>query len=226
MRERGALPKNCIIGLIVLSAWVPTLNAQDVYSDTTNAVVQTTQVIQDVISQVAPGAPAYPDPVKVVWWAAAIPGYGQILNGKYWKLPIVYGGFLGCYYAINWNSNRYISYKNGYLDITDNDNTTNSYLDLIPEGRTIDSYGGVSAFTNLLKSGMDRSRYYRDLSVIISIAYYGLTIIDSFVDAHLADFDISPDLSMNLRPSVHFDQTAWHVKAPAYSFGVSGRIKF
>jgi len=58
-----------------------------------------------------------PDPLKVVWMGAIIPGFGQILNKKYWKLPIVYGGFLGCAYAVTWNSGRYQSYKNAYFDI-------------------------------------------------------------------------------------------------------------
>ncbi len=226
MREKCALPKFSFIGWILLCGWAVGLNAQTVVTEHADSVEQSLLVLQETISQSVAVAPVYPDPIKVVWWAAAIPGYGQILNGKYWKLPIVYGGFLGCYYAINWNSNRYVSYRNGYLDITDGDQSTNSFLDLIPEGRTLDSYGGVSAFTSLLKSGMDRSRYYRDLSVIISVAYYGLTIIDAFVDAHLADFDISPDLSLNVRPVIQLDQTAWHTKVPAYSVGVSGRIKF
>lgn len=167
-----------------------------------------------------------PEPSKVVWWAAAIPGYGQILNQKYWKLPIVYAGFLGCYYAINWNSGRYISYKNAYLDITDNDDTTDSYNDLIPAGRTIDSYGGKSGFTGLLKSGMDKSRYYRDLSVIVTVAYYGLTIIDAFVDAHLADFDISTDLSLQLRPMIHREHTTTFNSSSGYAYGLTGRVKF
>lgn len=167
-----------------------------------------------------------PQPVKVVWWAAAIPGYGQILNRKYWKLPIVYAGFMGCYFAINWNSNRYVSYKNGYLDITDADAATTSYLDLIPEGRTMESYGGQTAFTGLLKSGMEQSRYYRDLSVIISIAYYGLTIIDAFVDAHLADFDISPDLSLQLRPMINREHGTRYNVSSGYSYGLMGRVKF
>jgi len=167
-----------------------------------------------------------PEPTKVIWWAAAIPGYGQILNKKYWKLPIVYGGFVGCYYAITWNANRYNSYKNGYLDITDTNDATNSYLDLIPEGRTIESYGGRQAFTGLIKTGMDQSRYYRDLSVIISIAYYGLTIVDAFVDAHLADFDISPDLSMHLRPTVQRENQYSYTPFSGYSYGLAGRIKF
>jgi len=143
-----------------------------------------------------------PDPVRNIWLGAVIPGYGQIVNRKYWKLPIVYGGFLGCAFAIRWNANRYISYKNAYLDITDKDDNTNSFLDIIPEGFTLESYGGIQTFTNTLKTGMDKSRYNRDLTVIISIAYYGLTLVDAYVDAHLYDFDISSDLSMRIRPAL------------------------
>lgn len=167
-----------------------------------------------------------PDPIRAIWLGAVIPGYGQIVNRKYWKLPIVYGGFVGCAYAISWNSNRYNSYKNAYLDITDNDDNTNSFLDIIPPGYTIDSYGGTAAFTSRLKSGMDQSRYYRDLSIIISVAYYGLTLIDAFVDAHLYDFDISTDLSMKLRPAIIRDDFATNYQTGSVAYGLSGRIKF
>ena len=147
-----------------------------------------------------------PNPNRAIWLGAVIPGYGQILNRKYWKLPIVYGGFLGCFYAINWNSRQFITYKNAYLDITDSDDNTTSYLDIIPPGYTIESYGGVSSFTNMIKTGMDKSRYNRDLSIIISVAYYGLTLIDAFVDAHLYDFDISTDLSLKIKPTITHDK--------------------
>lgn len=168
-----------------------------------------------------------PDPVRAIWLGAVIPGYGQILNRKFWKLPIVYGGFLGCFYAVNWNSRQFVSYKNAYLDITDADDNTNSFLEIIPPGFTIDSYGGKSAFTNLLKSGMDKSRYNRDLSIIVSIAYYGLTLIDAFVDAHLYDFDISPDLSFKLRPSIINDRFSMtQMPKTSLSYGLTGSIKF
>ena len=168
-----------------------------------------------------------PDPVQAIWLGAVIPGYGQILNKKYWKLPIVYGGFLGCFFAVSWNSKQFVAYKNAYLDITDGDDRTNSFIEIIPPGFTIESYGGEAAFTNLLKSGMDRSRYNRDLSVIVSIAYYGLTLIDAFVDAHLYDFDISPDLSFNLRPSIINNKfTTNQLSKSSFSYGLTGSIKF
>lgn len=155
-----------------------------------------------------------PDPLKAVWMGAIIPGFGQILNKKYWKLPIVYGGFLGCAYAITWNSGRYQSYKNAYLDIlrytsdnsykaiVDKDHSAISFYQILPKGYTIENYGGIAGYTPILKNAQDGSRRYRDLSIIISIAYYALTIVDAYVDAQLYDFDISPDLSMHVQPAL------------------------
>ena len=167
-----------------------------------------------------------PDPVNTIWLGAVIPGYGQIVNRKFWKLPIVYGGFLGCAYAIGWNASRFVSYKNAYLDIKDNDPQTISYLEIIPPGYTIESYGGEDAFTDLLKTGMDKSRYNSDLSIIVSIAYYGLTLIDAYVDAHLYDFDISPDLSLKLRPTILNNQITTNQLPQSFAYGFSGSIKF
>lgn len=165
-----------------------------------------------------------PDPEQAIWLGAIIPGYGQILNRKYWKLPIVYAGFIGCYFAVTWNSNRFTRYRNAFLDITDNDASTQSYLKLIPEGLTMQNYGGERAFTGMLNTGMDRSRYYRDLSIIITVAYYGLTLIDAFVDAHLYDFDISTDLSLQVRP-VLLKQSDTNTPS-SYAYGLGARFKF
>ena len=58
-----------------------------------------------------------PDANKAVWLGVIFPGAGQIYNKSYWKLPIVYGAFMGCGYAINWTSNRHSNYKTAYLDL-------------------------------------------------------------------------------------------------------------
>ncbi len=167
------------------------------------------------------------DPTRTIWLGTIIPGYGQIANKKYWKLPIVYGGFLGCFYAINWNASQYTTYKNAYLDITDDDDSTNSHLEIIPEGYTMESYGGKNAYTGMLKSGMEKARYNRDLSVIISVAYYGLTLVDAFVDAHLADFDVSTDLSMKIKPTLLHDNFAQtYFSKRTYGIGLSAVFKF
>ncbi len=143
-----------------------------------------------------------PDPMKAVWLGAIFPGYGQIYNRKYWKLPIVYGGFLGFAYAISWNNTRYTSYKNAYIDISDKDDNTNYHIKILPRGYTLQTYpGGVTTYQARLKSGMDQFRRYRDLSVILSAGYYALVLLDAFVDAQLYDFDISQDLVLNVAPA-------------------------
>lgn len=148
--------------------------------------------------------PFKPDPIKSVWMGAIIPGYGQILNKKFWKLPLVYGGFLGCAYALAWNGSKYQSYKTAYRDITDTDPATNSHLEILPTGYTIDSpgIGGINTFTNTLKQRQEAFRRYRDLSIIATVGYYALTLVDAYVDAQLYDFDISPDLSLRFQPTL------------------------
>lgn len=173
----------------------------------------TSQLINELSDSLKPKA-FKPDPQKVVWMAAILPGYGQILNKKYWKLPIVYGGFLGMSYLISWNSTYYNSYKTAYLDfyryttdvaykgIVDKNPAAASFIQILPKGRTISDYGGEAAFMALLKTKQDGYRRYRDLSVIALVGYYALTIVDAFVDAQLYDFDISPNLSMHIQPAL------------------------
>jgi hypothetical protein len=144
-----------------------------------------------------------PDPVKVVWMGAIIPGFGQIMNRRYWKVPIVYAGFAGCAYAISLNATRYEKYKLAYRDISDVNEQTNSYLELLPSGYTIENYpGGKSGLEGNLKSYYEQYRRYRDLSIILSIGYYAITLVEAYVDAQLFDFDISPDLTMQIRPAL------------------------
>lgn len=133
---------------------------------------------------------------------AILPGYGQIYNRKYWKLPIVYGGFLGCAYAISWNGTMYADYKKAYRDIIDNDPNTNSFMDILPEGYTIESLGGIGQYTKTLQTKQNTYRRYRDLSIVITVALYAITLVDAYVDAQLFDFDISPDLTMHVTPSL------------------------
>lgn len=135
-----------------------------------------------------------PDPNKSLWYSLAFPGLGQIYNRKYWKLPIVYGGALGVIYAITWNGNKYSDFKRAYIDVTDSNPNTNYHLEVIPVG-----YPESSAET-YVRNRMNTYRNYRDISIVVGVALYALTIIDAYVDAQLADFDVSPELSMKVRP--------------------------
>lgn len=151
-----------------------------------------------------------PDPLKAVWLGIIVPGLGQIYNRSYWKLPIVYGGFMGCGFAIAWNNERYDSYKQAYRDIVMDagnlsSDPTKSYNAVLPEGYTIARLGGESGYTAILKDRQNTYRRYRDISIVVAIAVYALSIIDAYVDAQLFDFDISDDLTLNIEPQLYYD---------------------
>ena len=139
-----------------------------------------------------------PNPTKATWLALVIPGGGQIYNRKYWKLPIIYGGFAGCAYALSWNGKMYKDYSQAYLDIMDSNPNTKSYEDLLPPNSTYNE----EQLKNTLKRRKDMFRRYRDLSIFAFIGVYLISIIDAYVDAELSNFDITPDLSMKVEPAV------------------------
>ena len=142
-----------------------------------------------------------PDPKRAMWLAIVIPGAGQIYNRKYWKLPIVYGGFLGCAYAMRWNNQMYQDYSQAYLDIMDNDPNTKSYTQFLHLGTQITS-ANESRYKQIFKSRKDKYRRWRDLSFFCMLGVYSLSIIDAYVDASLSSFDISDDLSLQIEPAV------------------------
>ncbi len=136
-----------------------------------------------------------PSPKRAMWLAMVFPGGGQIYNRKYWKLPIFYGGFVGCAYAWSWNNQMYQDYKQAYLDITDDDDSTDSYNSFLHLGATVTS-SNLSRYQTLFSKRKDRFRRYRDLSFFCLLGVYGLSIIDAYVDASLSEFDISDDLTL------------------------------
>ena len=153
-----------------------------------------------------------PDAIQAVWLGAILPGAGQIYNGSYWKLPIVYGAFMGCGYAISWTNNRYRNYKTAYLDLyndaaagTVTTDESKTYIAVLPDGYTLERVGGASTWMNTLKNRQSTYRRYRDYSILATVVVYALSLIDAYVDAQLFDYDISPDLSINLEPQIHYD---------------------
>lgn len=139
-----------------------------------------------------------PNPTKATWLALVIPGGGQIYNRKYWKLPIFYGGFAGCAYALTWNGKMYKDYSAAYKDAMNGNMQSSSITDLLPPGYTISE----SQLKELLRKRKDTYRRYRDLSIFAFIGVYLLSVIDAYVDAELSNFDITPDLSMRVEPAV------------------------
>lgn len=153
-----------------------------------------------------------PDPMRAVWLGAIVPGLGQIYNHSYWKLPIVYGGLMGCAYAITYTQDQYVSYKEAYRQIYHDiqnscveNSSDKAYVAILPDGYTIQSMGGTAAYQKRLYEWQNTTRRYRDLSIAATAIVYALTLIDAYVDAQLFDFDISPDLSLNVNPMLYYD---------------------
>jgi len=153
-----------------------------------------------------------PDAIKAVWLGAIVPGAGQIYNKSYWKLPIVYGAFMGCGYAISMMQNRYSGYKTAYIDLYNDsqagkvtEDPNKSYIAVLPEGYTLSRVGGASTWMNTLKNRTSTYHRYRDYSILATVVVYALSLIDAYVDAQLFDYDISPDLTLNVEPQIYYD---------------------
>ena len=141
-----------------------------------------------------------PEPYKATWLAVVLPGAGQIYNRKYWKLPIVYGGIMGCLYAYNWNNQMYSDYRQAFLDIMDADPNSKSYETFFPSG--YDFQSNEEYLKELFKKRKNRYRRWRDLSVFACVGVYLVSIVDAYVDAHLSSFDISEDINLSIHPDV------------------------
>lgn len=162
-----------------------------------------------------------PNPKRAMWLAIVLPGAGQIYNRKYWKLPIFYGGFVGCLYALSWNGQMYHDYSQAYVDLMDNDPNTQSYNDFLHLGTTINE-SNKAHYQEIFRKRKDRYRKWRDLSVFALIGVYALSVIDAYVDASLSEFDISDDLSLRVTPTIINDQSSRNpVKSSAIGVGCS-----
>jgi hypothetical protein len=135
-----------------------------------------------------------PDPNKSLWYALLFPGAGQVYNRRYWKLPIVYGGFTALAYGIGWNGKYYNAYSLAYKELYNNSNST-KYDAIIPKSQRHNR-------ADYVKRNMDDFRRSRDLCIIGTVAFYAVSVLDAFVDAALVDFDISPDISMKVAPTI------------------------
>lgn len=165
-----------------------------------------------------------PDPKRALWLALVLPGAGQIYNRKYWKLPIIYGGFIGCIYALTWNNMMYKDYSQAYLDIMDDDPNTASYNKFLHLGVKIDS-SNEEHYKEIFKNRKDKYRRWRDMSIFVMIGVYALSVIDAYVDAELSAFDISKDLSIKVEPTIIPNHSGGNL-LQAQSLGVNCKLNF
>lgn len=142
-----------------------------------------------------------PNTKRAMWLALVLPGAGQIYNRKYWKLPIIYGGFVGCAYAITWNNQMYHDYSQAYMDIMDDDPNTQSYNQFLHLGATIDA-SNIERYKEIFRKRKDKYRRWRDMGTFVMIGIYAFSVIDAYVDASLSEFDISDDLTLRVEPTM------------------------
>lgn len=152
---------------------------------------------------------------KATTLSTIFPGAGQIYNKSYWRVPIVIGGLASTIYTIDWNNRGYQRFKTAYSLKIDYEKNPSKY----PNGAPDEFRGAYTS--SFLKNLKDSYRRNRDLCIILTAGVYLLNIIDAHVDAHLQDYDISDDLTMNLEP--YFDCTTIGSK-PVY--GVNMSLKF
>ncbi len=145
-------------------------------------------------------------PRKATLYSTILPGLGQAYNKKYWKIPIVYGGFGAMAYFFTSNNAKYNKFKKALILRSDGDETTvDAYATQYPNQQSLIDY-------------KDYYRRNRDLSVIGFALFYILNIVDANVDANLYYFDVSDDLSLQWNPAV--------IPGATFASGISLRLKF
>ena len=148
-------------------------------------------------------------PSKAAFYSAILPGLGQIYNKKYWKAPIAIVAIGTAVYYYKWNDDRYKIFraafkrkKAGFTDLGD---------DRIPADIT----------TDVLQNQQERFQRDRDLMLLVSIVVYALNIIDANTDAHLKQFNVNTNLSLNIKP--HLEHNVVTAKP---NYGMALKIKF
>lgn len=133
------------------------------------------------------------DPRKALLFSAIFPGAGQIYNKKYWKAPLVWGGFGAGIFVVSEYQRQYLDFKNQLFD----------RINGVPaptQGRVLSE--------DQLRNLVNRSKRERDFFVIMSALWYILQMVDAHVDAHLKEFDLNPELKHRARIEPTFKQDA------------------
>lgn len=207
-----------LFGLIVFVAFQQT-EAQNVVLDTVgNAVITADTIVKETKSAKRQKVKKPHSPVKATIMSACLPGLGQIYNGKWWKVPIVYAGLGGIGYLVYSNNYEFRSYLHAYEFKTGD----------LPEGATLTTYETDLAnkyADSQLKTYKDSYQRSFELYTMLLVAWYGLNVLDACVDGHLYNYDISDDLSFSIDPYLKPAETP--VPMPQYAqVGLSFKLNF
>lgn len=131
-------------------------------------------------------------PAKATIMSAVLPGLGQVYNKKYWKVPVVYAAIgISVSYYLKFQ-NKYQQYRRAYIDYNDRDDNTNYW-------KTMNFPPNID-LPNTLTRNKDQYRTWRDWAIVAVGLSYALNIIDANVDAHLMDFSLDDNISLNIQP--------------------------
>ena len=207
-----------LLGFILIFAFQKT-EAQNVVFDTIgNTIITADTIVKQEKPAKTTKAKKPHSPAKATIMSACLPGLGQIYNGKWWKVPIVYAGLGGLGYLVYSNYSEYRAYLHAYEFKTGD----------LPEGVTLTEHE-----TDLANRYADsqlqtyKESYRRDFEffTILTVAWYGLNILDACVDGHLYTYDISDDLSLSVDPYLRPMESP--VKTPQYAqVGLSFQLNF
>ena len=207
-----------LLGILLSLAFQQT-EAQNVVFDTVgNAVITADTVVKQQKPVKTAKAKKPHSPTKATIMSACLPGLGQVYNGKWWKVPIVYAGLGGLGYLVYSNYSEYSAYLHAYEFQTGN----------LPEGVTLNAH--ETELANKYSSSQlqtYKESYRRDFEfyTILTVAWYGLNILDACVDGHLYNYDISDDLSLSVDP--YLRPTEPPIKTPQYAqVGLSFTLNF
>lgn len=143
------------------------------------------------------------NPRKATLLSALLPGAGQVYNGKIWKVPILYAGFMTDIYFINFNNKRYETFREALFAFDAGESNQFPSLN-----------------RNSLVRNVDYWRQNRDMTILLLVGIYALNLVDANVDAHLSGFDISDDLALKIEPG------ATSLSAYTAPYGITLKLQF
>ena len=157
-------------------------------------------------------------PSKAAFYSAVLPGLGQAYNKSYWKIPIVWGAIGTGVYVYLYNDDLYDRFRTAFkrrrVGFTDDE-----FWDLNPDDDIFPATPGINDVG--LQDAQERYQRDRDLALLITIALYALNIIDANVDAHLKQYNVDENLSLDIQPYLELTPIQ---NEPNY--GLAMRIKF
>ena len=134
------------------------------------------------------------NPKKAMLRSAIIPGWGQAYNKKYWKIPIIYGALGTTAGIFFYNRTNYKLLRQAVVLLSDNDPNNDTLVAAKYQGYTLEV---VRTNRNLFRQNID-------YSVLFFLVFWGLNVVDATVDAHLKAFDVSPDITLKIRPGFNY----------------------